>query len=147
MNKSTQKPSEQLLALIEELNLPICPEDTLSRLSGMTEEEIETLLPSFEYVKAYHTSLSKEARIADPNGYEEANNSFQKELHELRKNYLKKAEDAQGVYDQKADEIDSQSAEKISTLLTEDKDETKEMEESFAQLNERIRNAATLASA
>lgn len=76
-------PRLQLLALVEELKLPICPTDTMQYIQNLTDEEVETLLPSFEYVKAYQEGVEKKAREIDPAQAKNIDEEYRNKTHDL----------------------------------------------------------------
>lgn len=81
--QSLNNPRLELLALVEELKLPICPTDTMEHIKNLSDDEVETLLPSFEYVKAYQQGVEKKAQEIDPARTKNIDEQYQHKTHDL----------------------------------------------------------------
>lgn len=132
------KNKQKLLSLIEELNLPISPEEALFHMRKMSEEEISSLIPSFEYVLDYQNNLSKEAEHADPDRYALAEATYQKELRELHENFLNKLEVVQKEYDDEMDAVEEKTAEELEQIIRDEEKELEKLEKEYIRLSSKL---------
>jgi NAD-dependent SIR2 family protein deacetylase len=131
-------PKEQLLKLIEELKLPIVPEEAKENLEKLSEEEIKELLSMYMEVRDYQDEVDSLARDIDPQKYAEIQENYYQKLSKLDEDYSNKMEEVRSGEDKKLDKAEEEASQEIDNLSSKSESEADELINAHSELYSKL---------
>ncbi len=126
---------KKLLELIEELKLPILPEEAEENMAKLSDEEIDSLLAKYQKLEDYRDSLEEYVKEVDPEEYAKIEGEYQKELNQIDEEELQQLEKIQEEEDLKLDSMDAKSERQDKELEEKFNEELKDAEETYKDVN------------
>ena len=129
-----QNSRDQLLQLIEDLRLPMTPEDAEEKLSHMNDKQVQLLLESYQEAKNYLDDVEAMAEEADPEAFTQTETEYKVEVTKLDDEYDHEEEKLQTNLDHELDKLDLDTKHKLSDTLHKQQMENNEIEDEFKDL-------------
>lgn len=99
-------PKNRLKQLIEELRLPMDPEEVEENLSKLSDEQVESLVYRYEQVKSYQDEMDLAAKDESPEEFEKTTAEFDDKESELEIEHLSEMKEIQSKEDEQIDEAE-----------------------------------------
>lgn len=139
----TQNSRDQLLKLIEELQLPMTPEEAKEHLEHLNDEEVELLLWKYKSAKEFEASVDEAAEKKDPEAFAKLKAKQDQEMLDLKLDHLDQKEQLQKKADEELDKIDHQEELQYKDLLYKQQLEFHEIEDEYKDLYSQLTSALT----
>ena len=131
---------KRLLELVEELNFPIPPDEARESAEKLSEEDLDTLLETYEAVAVYREELENSVRDQDPKKYAEIMEDYQKKMLDAELEYADKFEESQKEEDEKIEGAENKAEQNIDNTVEKFEKSMQEVEDVSESITSKVKN-------
>jgi superfamily I DNA and/or RNA helicase len=138
MNKNRKK----LLDLIENLKLPLAPQQAKKTVGKLSDEEVELLVSAYKDVKEGQQTIEEIAKLIAPKKFEKIEKEYHQKMANLDEEYLQEMEKIQKESDEELDALEEKAGRKLDEAIQKQDSEIDGIErlhdDLYAKLNSSI---------
>ena len=134
----SNNPRDQLKQLVADMRLPMTPEEVDEHLAGMSDEEVELLLPLYQATKNYEQGMEDAAQEANPEAYLKTEEGYDAEQLRLLQKFSHQRENVQSQADHELEILDHQADAKYNKLLYQEQIEMNEIEDEYKDIYSKL---------
>ena len=119
---------KRLLELIQQMKVPMMPEEAKAHVENLSDEEVEKLISIYEDVQVHEDEIDEAARQSDPERYKKTKREYEIEIEKLEKKYKKDTKKIEEESDDELDKLEAEAKKKTEETLEKMDSELDEME-------------------
>ena len=129
---------KRLLELVEILGLPLTSEEAKDNISNLSDEDIESLVSTYEDILNYQDVVEESVKFADSKALEQAFDEYDKKLERADSDYLANLEELQEKEDIMNEETEKTSSDQIMSTLNNLDSQLNDFESAHTELNSKL---------
>ncbi|MBU0569984.1 hypothetical protein KKB40_04355 [Patescibacteria group bacterium] len=119
---------QRLLELIEEMKVPLTPEEARAHVEKLSDEEVEKLISIYEDIQVREDEIDEAAKQADPEEYAKLEKEYKEKVEKLDKKYKEDVRKIDEESDDELDKLEAEAKKKTEEVLKKMDSELDEME-------------------
>lgn len=132
---------EYLLELIDDLKIPIIPEDAKRYMKELNDEEVSNLVEIFGEVRSFQREVELVTRMTSPKRFFETEEQYAKKVLEIEESSLAKLERIQEEIDEQRDFTEQNTSKELKDLINRNEEDLSEAEKEYKEIYEEFVSA------